>query len=150
MIVQTTDLERYRKQVAMVDGGFDPLHAGHIEYFRVAAGFGCPVLCNVTSDAYVSGKHPPLLPSEQRVVVIDAIRYIDFTHLAADLSTADVLSRLQPRYYVKGDDWRGRLPSEETAVCDRYGIEVAFVETVIDSSTRILERYVSSRESRCA
>ena len=134
----------------MVDGGFDPLHAGHVEYFRAATGFGCPVLCNITSDAYLSRKHPPLLPAEQRVVVIDAIRYIDFTHIAGDLSTADVLGRLQPRYYVKGEDWRGRLPSEELAVCERYGIEVAFVATMIDSSTRILDRYVSSRESRCA
>ena len=74
MILDFTDLSRYRGAVAMVDGAFDPLHKGHIEYFRAAAALGLPLLCNVASDRYVRTKHPPLLPEQHRAAVIDAIR----------------------------------------------------------------------------
>ena len=81
MIVGFEELERYRRRVAMVDGAFDPLHAGHIEYFREVRALGLPVLCNVASDAYVGTKHAPLIPAAQRIAIVDAIRYIDDTHL---------------------------------------------------------------------
>jgi cytidyltransferase-like protein len=138
VIVATEDLARYAAAVTMVDGGFDPLHPGHIAYFRAAAELGLPVLCNVSSDAWVARKHRPLLRQEERGQLIDAIRWIDLVHLSAT-TTADVLRLLQPRYYAKGSDWRGRLPVDETRVCDEVGAEVVFLDTVLDSSTAILE-----------
>ena len=65
-------------RVAMVDGAFDPLHHGHIAYFKAARELGAPVLCNLASDRYVRTKHRPLLTETQRATVIDAIRYIDY------------------------------------------------------------------------
>jgi cytidyltransferase-like protein len=140
VIVSAAQLEGLRGVVAMVDGGFDPLHAGHVAYFRAAAELGVPVLCNVASDDWVARKHPPLLPQEERADVVDAIRWIEYTHLSRT-STAEVLRALRPRFYVKGADWRGRLPTEEQTVCGEHGIEVVFLDTVTNSSTAILERY---------
>lgn len=144
MIVETDALPEHQGCVSMVDGGFDPLHAGHIDYFREAAGLGLPVLCNVSSDRYVSTKHSPLIPEEQRVRVLDAIRYLDYVHLSGT-TTAEVLRLLRPRYYVKGDDWKGKLPDEETRVCAENGIEVVYLETVTQSSTSLLERFLNDR-----
>ena len=141
MIVAFGDLPRHRGAVAMVDGAFDPLHAGHIEYFRQAAALGAPVLCNVAPDAYVRTKHAPLLPGPERAAIIDAIRYIDFTHLS-DTDTETVLRQLRPRYYVKGKDWEGRLPVEQLAICRDHGIGVVYLDTVRDSSSRILDTYL--------
>lgn len=137
MIVTTEELESLAGKVAMVDGGFDPLHAGHIEYFRATAELGAPVLCNVSGDQYVSRKHPPLLVEDDRVAVIDAIRHIDYVHLSRT-TTAEVLDRLRPRYYVKGDDWRDRLPSEEIEVCRARGVEIVFLATVTNSSSDLI------------
>ena len=141
MIVAFGDLPRHRGAVAMVDGAFDPLHAGHIEYFRQAAALGAPVLCNVAPDTYVRTKHAPLLPGPERAAIIDAIRYIDFTHLS-DTDTETVLRQLRPRYYVKGKDWEGRLPDEQLAICRDHGIGVVYLDTVRDSSSRILDTYL--------
>jgi cytidyltransferase-like protein len=146
MIVTTEQLPEHAGEVAMVDGGFDPLHAGHVEYFRAARELGVPVLCNVSSDAYVSRKHVPLLPDSERIKVIDAIRHIDLVHLSRT-TTNEILGRLRPRYYVKGGDWAGRLPPDEVATCERFGIEIVFLDTVIDSSTRILEDYRARERS---
>lgn len=150
MILTTDELPDLSGKVAMVDGGFDPLHAGHVEYFRAAAGLGVPVLCNVSSDTYVARKHAPLLPDTERVKLIDAIRYVDYVHLSRT-STNDVLARLRPRYYVKGSDWRERgLPAEEVATCERHGVEIVYLDTVLDSSTKILNDYLAREQARKA
>ena len=143
MILLHSQLRRHRGRVAMVDGGFDPLHQGHIEYFKAAHALGVPLLCSVTSDRYVRRKHKPLLPEKQRAAIIDSIRYITFTFINKK-TTADVLRELRPRYYVKGKDWEGRLPEEEVQVCRRHRIEIVFLDTIFDSSTRILKRYMAS------
>jgi cytidyltransferase-like protein len=142
MIVPTSRLGELAGTTSMVDGGFDPLHPGHVDYFREAAGLGVPVLCNVSSDDWVVRKHVPLLTQEERGALIDAIRYVAYTHLA-QTTTADVLCLLRPRYYVKGSDWRDALPDEERAICAEAGIEVVFLDTVSSSSTAILERYAA-------
>jgi nicotinic acid mononucleotide adenylyltransferase len=48
-------LKEYRGRVAMVDGAFDPLHRGHIEYFRAAAELGLPLLCNLQRAQHSRG-----------------------------------------------------------------------------------------------
>lgn len=140
MIIPFEELQTLRGRVGMVDGGFDPLHRGHIEYFRAASQLGAPVLCSLSSDAYVSGKHPVFLPEDQRAAIVDAIRYIDYTHINR-YDTETVLRELRPRYYIKGADWRGRLPPEQIAICGEHGIEIVYLDTVLDSSSRILRDY---------
>lgn len=142
MIVATDELPRLRRRVAMVDGCFDPLHEGHVAYFRAAKELGPPVLCNVSGDHYLNGKHPPLLREDQRAAVIDSIRFVDYTHISST-STVAILEAAVPRMYVKGTDWEGRLPEAETETCGRLGIEIAYVDTMLDSSSRILEDYMT-------
>jgi cytidyltransferase-like protein len=142
VILDFDQLREYRHRVAMVDGAFDPLHRGHIEYFRAAAAaVSVPLLCNVASDRYVSTKHPPLLPEDQRAAIVDAIRYITYTHVNR-FDTETILLELRPKYYVKGKDWEGRLPSEQERICAEHGIAVVYLDTVIDSSSRILEQFL--------
>ena len=140
MIIAFDQLHTLRGKVGMVDGGFDPLHRGHIEYFRAAAQLGAPVLCNLSSDAYVSSKHPVFLPEDQRAAIIDAIRYIDYTHINP-YDTETALRELRPRYYIKGADWRDRLPAEQIEICRTHGIDIVYLDTVLDSSSRILRDY---------
>jgi cytidyltransferase-like protein len=147
VIVTFEELPAYRGAVAMVDGAFDPMHRGHIEYFRAAAErLDVPVLCNIASDVYVRTKHPPLLPEDQRAAIVDAIRYISYTHVN-QFDTETVLKQLRPRYYVKGKDWEGRLPPEQVRICADHGIGIVYLDTVLDSSSRILEQFLSGKQT---
>ena len=149
MILEFEQLRDYRGRVAMVDGAFDPLHRGHIEYFRAAAEqLDVPLLCNVASDRYVRTKHRPVLPEEQRAAIIDAIRYIDYVHIY-QIDTETVLRQLRPKYYVKGSDWRDRgLPGEQPVICREHGIEIVYLDTVLDSSSRLLQQYAAQDQNR--
>jgi cytidyltransferase-like protein len=147
VILEFHELKEYRGRVAMVDGAFDPLHRGHIEYFRAAReAVDVPLLCNVASDRYVRSKHPPLLPEDQRAAIVDAIRYITYTHIN-QFDTETILRELRPKYYVKGKDWEGRLPPEQVRICAEHGIGVVYLDSVLDSSTRILEQFLSLNQT---
>jgi cytidyltransferase-like protein len=146
VIVSFDQLSAYRGIVAMVDGAFDPLHRGHIEYFKAASTLGAPLLCNVASDRYVRSKHPPLLPEDQRAAVVDAIRYIAYTHIN-QFDTETVLRELRPRAYVKGRDWIDRLPPEQVVICREHGIEIVYLDTVLDSSSRILQQFTEEQRN---
>jgi bifunctional ADP-heptose synthase (sugar kinase/adenylyltransferase) len=63
-------------------------------------------------------------------------------HLA-EIPTVEVLKLLQPKMYIKGNDWieRGGIPQGEAEVCVKYGIEVVYLQTVTNSSSQILARW---------
>ena len=147
MILTFDQLPGFRGVVSMVDGAFDPLHAGHVEYFRAAVALGAPLLCNVASDRYVRRKHAPLLPDRQRVVIVDALRDISYTHLN-EHDTETILEQLQPRHYVKGKDWEGKLPPRQIEICNRLGIRICYLDTVRDSSSRILRDFAEGAARR--
>ena len=149
MLLTTDQLPQYRQRVAMVDGSFDPIHDGHIGYFKAASELGVPLLCNVAPDSWTVTKHPVFLEQQQRGVVLDAIRYITYVHLSG-LATVEVLRLLQPKFYVKGNDWvdRGGVPQVEADVCVDLGIEVVYLPTVTNSSSRILHTFASQTEKK--
>ena len=142
MIVTWEQLPELAGRVVMVDGSFDPIHEGHIAYFAAACQFGDSVLCNITDDSWTKRKHPVLLPQKTRAIVVDAMRYIAYVHCSTT-STRDVLRQLRPSVYVKGNDWlqRGGIPDDEKVVCEQLGIRVQFVDTVLNSSSRLIEQF---------
>lgn len=135
MIIEFKDLANLRGKVVMVDGGFDPLHAGHVLYFREAKKYGMPVLCNVSADSYIASKHPVLLPQDARTSVIDALENVDYVH-PSSRPTAEILEELRPAVFLKGDHWKGQLPPEEVAHCEKLGVKIEFANTCIDSSSQ--------------
>jgi bifunctional ADP-heptose synthase (sugar kinase/adenylyltransferase) len=87
------------------------------------------------------------LSQSQRSQIIDAIKYVHFVHASA-LSTADVLKQLKPRVYAKGNDWlkRGGVPSVERELCQSLGVEIVYLDSVLNSSTSLLTRFDSGAE----
>ena len=79
----------------------------------------------------------------------NAVRYISFVHLA-NIATVEVLRLLQPKFYIKGNDWvdRGGVPKVEAEVCEEFGIEVVYLPTVTNSSSKILNEWVNQSEMK--
>lgn len=147
MLVSTDELPGLAGRVTVASGGFDPLHPGHVRYFEMAAALGLPVLVSVAPDGFVERKHPPLLTQAERAAVIDALRAVSYVH-AEELTTAEVLRAVRPRYWVKGLDWEGRLPPDEQAAVDELGIELRLVDAVTHSSSALLARFTEEQGGR--
>ena len=66
------------KTVVIVSGGFDPLHSGHIEYFKAAKALGNKLVVAVNSDAWLErkkGKH--FMPFAERANIIKHLDMVD-------------------------------------------------------------------------
>ena len=65
-------------KVVLVTGGFDPLHSGHIAYFKEAKKLGDKLVVGVNSDAWLTRKKSrPFMPLEERCEVIRALSMVD-------------------------------------------------------------------------
>lgn len=144
MIINLRNLKKKNFNLAMVDGGFDPLHDGHIRYFKETKSKlkNCKILCCLASDKYIETKHKIFLTQTQRSIIIDSIKYIDYV-IKSNISTAHVLEKIKPKFYVKGKEWKNKLPKEEIEICRKNKIRIIYINTKKSSSTKILSNYVS-------
>lgn len=66
------------KTIVLVTGGFDPLHRGHIEYFKSAKNLGDELHVGVNSDEWLSNKKGrPFMPFKDRCAVIESLGVVD-------------------------------------------------------------------------
>ena len=64
--------------VALVTGGFDPVHSGHVSLMREAKEFGDELWVGVNSDNWLSRKKgKPFMCLEERMIVVSSIRYVN-------------------------------------------------------------------------
>ena len=65
-------------KVVLVTGGFDPLHSGHIAYFKSARKLGDKLVVGVNSDSWLTRKKGrPFLPSPERINIIENLKMVD-------------------------------------------------------------------------
>jgi D-beta-D-heptose 7-phosphate kinase/D-beta-D-heptose 1-phosphate adenosyltransferase len=65
-------------KVVLVTGGFDPLHSGHIEYFKSARELGDKLVVGVNSDAWLTRKKGrPFMPFNERAAIIKELACVD-------------------------------------------------------------------------
>ena len=65
-------------KVVLVTGGFDPLHSGHIAYFKAARELGDHLIVGVNSDEWLTRKKGrPFMPFEERCAIIKELECVD-------------------------------------------------------------------------
>lgn len=67
------------KRIVLITGGFDPLHSGHIAYFKAAKQLGDILVVGVNSDAWLTRKKgTPFMPYIERSTIVRNIVGVDF------------------------------------------------------------------------
>jgi cytidyltransferase-like protein len=67
------------KKIVLITGGFDPLHSGHIAYFKAAKALGDILVVGVNSDAWLTRKKgSPFMPFKERAEIVRNIVGVDF------------------------------------------------------------------------
>ena len=65
-------------KVVLVTGGFDPLHSGHIEYFKEATKLGNKLIVGVNSDEWLTRKKGrPFMSFKDRCAIIKELSIVD-------------------------------------------------------------------------
>ncbi len=131
------------KRIVVTSGCFDIVHAGHVMYLEEAKGKGDCLIVLLNSDRSVrklKGDQRPIIPEKERSIVVAAFEKVDYVCVFDDETPCSMLKRLQPDYFVKGGDYKGkRIP--EMDVLNSYGGEVVYV-TLVDgcSTTNVVEK----------
>ena len=85
-------------KIVLVTGGFDPLHSGHIEYFRAAKKLGDSLIVGLNSDEWLTRKKgQPFMPWQERATIVselkDVSRVINFDD--TDNSACDAIRKVR-------------------------------------------------------
>ncbi|MDA7541834.1 adenylyltransferase/cytidyltransferase family protein [Gammaproteobacteria bacterium] len=65
-------------KIVVVSGGFDPIHSGHIAYFKSARSHGNKLIVALNSDAWLKKKKGKFfMPFNERKTIVESIKYVD-------------------------------------------------------------------------
>ncbi len=97
------------KTVVYTSGTFDMLHANHIRMIEYARSLGDILIVGVNTDELVASfKSQPIIPFEERVFLIKALKYPDIVIPQRSLNHANKVEKLNFDVFVVGDDWTGK------------------------------------------
>lgn len=88
-------------------GTWDLLHVGHLALLKYCKTLGDVVSVGVASDEVVSRYKPnvPVIPLNQRVELLAALRYVDIVRPYYDLEYVSACQELNVDIFVIGEDW---------------------------------------------
>ncbi|MDB4281562.1 adenylyltransferase/cytidyltransferase family protein [Paraglaciecola sp.] len=95
--------------VVYVSGTFDLFHRNHLKMIEYGAGLGDILIVGVSTDELVcSYKKPPSIPFEERIAIIEALKYPDVVIPQRSLEHTERVIDLNIDVFVVGDDWKGK------------------------------------------
>lgn len=95
--------------VVYVSGTFDLFHRNHLKMIEYGAGLGDILIIGVSTDELVcSYKKPPSIPFEERIAIIEALKYPDVVIPQRSLEHTERVKDLNIDVFVVGDDWKGK------------------------------------------
>ncbi len=110
------------KTVVYTSGTFDMLHINHLKMIEYARALGDILIVGVNTDELVASyKSTPIIPFEERIALMKAIKGPDIVIPQRSLDHTDKVNKLQFDIFVVGDDWAGKYD-----YLKKYNIDVIY------------------------
>ena len=128
-------------KIAIVSGGFDPIHVGHIELMQKAKYLAGALIVIVNDDNFLTQKKgKPFMPFEERKKIVESIRYVDMVIkcIDEDQSVCETLKGLascrtlinnethEKLLFCNGGDRTSGENTPEHDLCIELGIEPVY------------------------
>lgn len=139
------------KTVVYTSGTFDMLHINHLKMLEYARALGDILIVGVNTDELVASyKSQPIIPFEERIALMKAIKYPDIVIPQKSLDHTDKVKKLHFDIFIVGDDWVGKYDYlEELGVTVIYfpygeGISSSSLKKRIYNSYKKIQKKVDS------
>lgn len=116
-----------KNSIVCVSGYFDPLHIGHLEYFKKSKKIGNKLMVIVNNDKQAilkKGKY--FMPLKERVEIIKELRCVDIVVESIDIdrTVCETLRTVEPKpdFFCNGGDQNNNTIPEKS-VCEKRNIE---------------------------
>ena len=148
------------KRIVLVTGGFDPLHSGHIEYFKAAKELGDELHVGLNSDEWlIRKKGKPFMSFLERATVIENLKVVDKVVAFDDKddSACGAIYKTMATHgdihivFANGGDRTNTTTPEFKTYGDMPNVEFAFGvggENKMNSSSWILDEWKTQKTER--
>ena len=148
------------KTIVLVTGGFDPLHSGHIEYFKAAKELGDELHVGLNSDEWlVRKKGRPFMKFKDRASIIEALSIVDrvISFDDSDNSACGAIYKTMATHgtikiiFANGGDRTNTTTPEYKTYGNQPGVEFAFGvggDNKMNSSSWILDEWKTQKTER--
>ena len=100
-------------RIVVVSGGFDPIHSGHIAYFKAARSHGDKLVIALNSDAWLENKKgKAFMPFDERKIIIENFTFVDEVIDFEDDDLGSCIKGLEKKNFAPSVDvpsWRSSL-----------------------------------------
>ena len=129
------------KTVVYTSGTFDMLHINHLKMIEYARALGDILIVGVNTDELVASyKSEPIIPFEERIALMKAIKGPDIVIPQRSLDHTDKVKKLKFDVFVVGDDWVGKYDYLE-----EQGITVVYTPYGQGVSSSLLKKKICAR-----
>ena len=136
------------KRIVHCHGTFDLVHPGHIIHFEEAKTLGDVLVVTVTGEAHVNkGPGRPYFNDQMRAKWLTALECVDYVVVVPHPAAVEAIECVRPHIYCKGkeyantdNDVTGNI-LDDVATVRRCGGEIAYVGSVVFSSSRLLNQH---------
>lgn len=123
--------------VVFTNGCFDLLHPGHVSLLSRAKALGDRLIVGLNGDASVralKGPSRPIVPSEQRAMMLAHLECVDFVVIFEETTPLNAIKAVRPDVLIKGADWKeGEIIGQEFV--ESYGGRVVRLPLIPGLST---------------
>lgn len=135
-------------RIVQCHGTFDLVHPGHIVHFEEAKALGDVLVITVTGERYVNkGPGRPYFNDQMRVKWLTALECVDHVVVVPHAAAVEAVECVRPDIYCKGreyadaaNDVTGNI-GDDVAAVQRCGGKMAYVGSVVFSSSRLLNQH---------
>lgn len=143
------------KKIVQCHGTFDLLHPGHLLHFEEAKAHGDLLVVTLTGEKYVNkGPGRPYFSDSLRARSLAALGCVDVVSVVPHHHAKEAIQAVRPAVYCKGREYAekgkdtyGRL-DEDIATVRAVGGKVAFVGSVVFSSSKLLNDHFDNRSDQ--
>ena len=129
------------KTVVYTSGTFDMLHINHLRLIEYARGLGDILIVGVNTDELVASyKSLPMIPFEDRIALVRALKGPDLVIPQHSLDHTDKVKKLKFDVFVVGDDWVGKYDYLE-----EQGVTVVYTPYGKGTSSSSLKQQIAER-----
>ena len=124
-------------KLAIVSGGFDPVHVGHIELFERAKSLADDLIVIVNTDEFLTNKKgEPFMPLKERMTIIQALKPVKLTikSIDKDQTVCDSVKFVNEMYkkkydeimFCNGGDRTSGENTPEHKICEEIGVKTVY------------------------
>lgn len=137
-------MKKYK--IGYTTGVFDMFHIGHLNILKRAKEQCEYLIVGVSTDEVVqSYKHKiPVVPYEERVAIVEAIRYVDQVVPQTTMNKLEAWKKLKFDVMFHGTDWKGsNMYNQLIEEFAKVGVDVVFLEYTDGVSSTLLRDYAT-------